>query len=61
MLMLHGGFIAPTANLEVVDPKCAGLRHAQELIECPLGSAISFSIGLGGTNSALALRRTPVA
>jgi 3-oxoacyl-[acyl-carrier-protein] synthase-1 len=56
LLMLANGFVAPTANLERVDPACAGLRHAQMLQEQVLDTALTVSIGFGGANACLIFR-----
>jgi 3-oxoacyl-[acyl-carrier-protein] synthase-1 len=56
LLMLSEGFVAPTLNLETIDAECGGLRHVQRLIETDLDAVMSFSVGLGGTNSALVWR-----
>ena len=42
-----------------VDPECNGIRHVKAAVEFPIESAISFNVGLGGTNSALVLRSIP--
>jgi len=36
LLMLHYGFVVPTANLEHVSPECEGIRHVRSLIEIPI-------------------------
>jgi 3-oxoacyl-[acyl-carrier-protein] synthase-1 len=56
LLMMANHFVAPTANLEEIDPECGGLRHVQEVVEVELRSAMSFNIGLGGTNSSIVWR-----
>jgi 3-oxoacyl-[acyl-carrier-protein] synthase-1 len=53
LLMMRHGFIAPTANLDEVDPRCAGVTHVATVIERPLHTTMSFNVGLGGTNSAV--------
>jgi 3-oxoacyl-[acyl-carrier-protein] synthase-1 len=57
LLMLRHGFIAPTANLEHVDPDCDGVPHVRTFVERPIAAALSLSAGLGGTNSCLVFRR----
>jgi 3-oxoacyl-[acyl-carrier-protein] synthase-1 len=57
LLMLHHGFIAPTANLEHIAPDCEGVSHVQSLMEIPLEAALTFNAGLGGTNSCLIFRK----
>jgi 3-oxoacyl-[acyl-carrier-protein] synthase-1 len=56
LLMMDNHFVAPTANLEEIDPECGGLRHVQEMVEVQLRSAMSFNVGLGGTNSSIVWR-----
>lgn len=56
LIMLSEGFVAPTHNLQTIDAECGGLRHVQKLIETRLSNVLSFSIGLGGTNSAVIWR-----
>jgi 3-oxoacyl-[acyl-carrier-protein] synthase-1 len=59
LLMLRHGFVAPTANLEHVDPECGGLRHVLSGRDEPIDTALSFSSGFGGTNACLVFRRCP--
>lgn len=56
LIMLSEGFVAPTYNLETIDAECGGFRHVQKLIETRLSAVLSFSVGLGGTNSAVVWR-----
>jgi len=57
LLMLHYGFVVPTANLEHVAPDCVGVRHVQSLMEIPLQTAMTFNAGLGGTNACLIFKK----
>lgn len=57
LLMLRGGFLVPTANLEQVDPQCDGLRHVQHLQEQPLKTALCASSSFGCFNECLILHR----
>jgi 3-oxoacyl-[acyl-carrier-protein] synthase-1 len=59
LLMMANRFVAPTANLEEIDPECGGLRHVRHVSEVELQSAMSFSVGLGGTNSCVVWRSPP--
>ena len=53
-LAVHHGFVPPTANLDDLDPDCAGLDHVTgEGRAMQLGAAMSTSFGLGGHNAAL--------
>jgi len=56
LLMMRDGFIAPTQNLARVDPLCEGVRHARRRIDQPVEAALTFSVGLGGANSAMVFR-----
>ncbi len=53
LLMLSNNFIAPTVNLENIAPECAGIPHVQSILEREFNTAMSFSVGLGGTNSCI--------
>ncbi len=57
LLMLHHGFVVPTANLEHIAPECDGVRHVRSLMEIPLKTAMSFNAGLGGTNACLIFKK----
>ena len=56
-LAIHDGRIPPTINLEQPDPVC-DLDYVPNVArEAQIDVALSNSIGLGGHNSALILRR----
>jgi 3-oxoacyl-[acyl-carrier-protein] synthase II len=55
VLMMQGGFIAPTANLEEVDAACAGIRHVQALESRTLRRVLSNNFAFGGVNASLLL------
>lgn len=55
VLMLREGFIAPTLNLEEVEPACAGLRHVREVELWPLRRVMSNNFAFGGVNTSLVL------
>jgi len=57
LLMMSDGFVAPTANLEKVAPECGGLNHVQTVADCDLNTVMNVSVGMGGFNSSLVLRR----
>ena len=59
LLMMRHGFLAPTANLETVDPKCEGVAHIQSVIERRVRASMSFNVGLGGTNSCMVFETVP--
>jgi 3-oxoacyl-[acyl-carrier-protein] synthase-1 len=57
LLMMQHGFVAPTPNLEDLDPKCEGVRHVRRRQKLTMNTALSFNTGLGGSNAALVFRR----
>jgi 3-oxoacyl-[acyl-carrier-protein] synthase II len=57
LLMMADGFIAPTLNLEAVDPRCAMIRHTTELVETPVRVASVQNFAFGGVNTCLFIRR----
>ena len=57
LIMMREGFIAPTLNLENMDPACAGIRHVTELAERALRTVLSCNFAFGGVNAALVLRK----
>jgi 3-oxoacyl-[acyl-carrier-protein] synthase-1 len=57
VLMLHHGFVAPTVNLDNIDPECDVVRHVQQLVELPIHSAMTTNNGLGAVNACLVLRK----
>ena len=56
-LVIHDSRIPPTINLEQPDPACDLDYVPNTAREAPVSVALSNSIGLGGHNSALILRR----
>ena len=54
ILAMNDSFLPATQGLDEVDPECE-LRHVpnQPLLDYPIQHAMSFSSGLGGTNTAL--------
>jgi 3-oxoacyl-(acyl-carrier-protein) synthase len=56
-LVVHEGRIPPTINLEQPDPQCDLDYVPNAMREVPVNMALSNSIGLGGHNSALIMRR----
>lgn len=57
LLMLEHNFLAPTFNLENLDPACGGMNHVLALREESLNSALTVSIGLGGCNAGIVFRK----
>lgn len=56
-LAIHDGRIPPTINLDQPDPVCDLDYVPNVMRETPVDVAISTSVGLGGHNSALIMRR----
>jgi 3-oxoacyl-(acyl-carrier-protein) synthase len=54
--MLQHGFLAPTANLEHLDPACAGVRHLTHVQHQPVPAVLKLSTGFGGSNACIILR-----
>ena len=58
LLMLEGGFIAPSINVVNRDPEAEGMPLVTELQDgVSLGSAMTNSFGFGGTNATLVFQR----
>lgn len=60
LLMMRDGFIAASANLESSDSGYESMPIARESGLQRIDTALSTSIGFGGTNAALIFRRTDV-
>ena len=56
-LMLNNGFVAPNINFENPDEYSAKLNIAAETKQTELRTILSNSFGLGGTNSALVIKK----
>ncbi len=58
LYMMDGGFIAPSINIENVDPEAAAHPLVTELQEpARIDTILSNSFGFGGTNASLVFRR----
>ena len=53
LLMLQGGFMAASSNIETLDEGAAGYPILREMREAPLQTVMSNSFGFGGTNATL--------
>jgi 3-oxoacyl-[acyl-carrier-protein] synthase II len=57
LIMMQAGIIAPTLNLEEVDPRCSGIRHVTRLVETPISTAVVQNFAFGGVNTTLFIKR----
>lgn len=58
LAMMKAGFIAPTRNLEVVDPECRDIDYVMGGIrETTLDTVMTNNFAFGGINTSLILRR----
>jgi 3-oxoacyl-[acyl-carrier-protein] synthase-1 len=57
LLMLEGGFMAASANIESLDPRAEGYPVLRETREEALRTVMSNSFGFGGTNATLVFRK----
>ena len=57
ILMMQNGFVAPNINLENVIDEAKHLNIVRETVYAPINTVLSNSSGMGGTNSALVLRK----
>lgn len=53
LLMMDRGFIAPSINIERLDPDIPSINIVQEAREAKLSSVMSNSFGFGGTNGSV--------
>ena len=56
-LMLHHNFIAPSINIDNLDPAAAGLDIVSEVRSANLNTVMSNSFGFGGTNATLVIKK----
>jgi 3-oxoacyl-[acyl-carrier-protein] synthase-1 len=58
LIMLNGDFIAPSANIQTLDPEIRPEEIATEFVEnAGLDTVISNSFGFGGTNGTIAMSK----
>ncbi|WP_019960358.1 beta-ketoacyl-ACP synthase I [Woodsholea maritima] len=53
LLMMQGGFIAPSINIDELDPEFDGLPIVRETQAATLNTVMSNSFGFGGTNGTI--------
>jgi 3-oxoacyl-[acyl-carrier-protein] synthase-1 len=56
LLMMQGGFMAASANIETLDPNAEGFPVLRETRSAALRTVMSNSFGFGGTNGTLVFR-----
>lgn len=57
LLMLQEGFVAPSINIETLDPAALNLDIVREMQKINLTSVMSNSFGFGGTNCSLVFEK----
>lgn len=57
LLMLEHGFIAPSINIEELDPQAEGMNIITEPTKQELTTVMTNSFGFGGTNATLVMRK----
>ncbi|HEY5288429.1 MAG TPA: beta-ketoacyl-ACP synthase I [Caulobacteraceae bacterium] len=57
LMMMGGGFVAESANIDTLDPAFADLPIVRQRLDRPLETVMSNSFGFGGTNGCLVLAR----
>ena len=57
LLMLEHGFVAPSINIDEMDPQAEGLNIVTQPTERALKTVMSNSFGFGGTNATLVMRK----
>ncbi|HFQ15204.1 MAG TPA: beta-ketoacyl-ACP synthase I [Rhodobacteraceae bacterium] len=57
LLMMQGGFIAPSINIDTLDPELADANIITQTTEAELNTVMSNSFGFGGTNGSVIFSR----
>ncbi|GAA5190925.1 beta-ketoacyl-ACP synthase I [Ferrimonas gelatinilytica] len=57
LLMMQHGFVAPSINIDNLDPDAEGMPIVTKTLERSLTTVMSNSFGFGGTNAALIFRK----
>jgi 3-oxoacyl-[acyl-carrier-protein] synthase-1 len=55
LLMMRDGFVAPSINIDTLDPAFADLPIVRDRVDRPIETAMSNSFGFGGTNGCLVI------
>lgn len=57
LLMMENNFIAPSINIETLDPEAEGMPIITRMQEQELNTVMSNSFGFGGTNACLVMQK----
>lgn len=57
LLMMYHGFVAPSINIDTLDPEADGMNIVMEPIQRDLNLVMSNSFGFGGTNASLVFKK----
>lgn len=57
LLMMKHGFVAPSMNIQDLDPEVADIKIARERVDAEVKTAMSNSFGFGGTNGSVVFGR----
>ncbi len=57
LLMMKHGFIAPSINIETIDPEIDGANIITQTTDAELNSVMSNSFGFGGTNGSIIMTK----
>lgn len=57
LAMINNGYLAPTLNLETVDPECEGIDHITSLRDVAPRRILSNNFAFGGVNTSLVIRK----
>jgi 3-oxoacyl-[acyl-carrier-protein] synthase-1 len=57
LLMLNHGFVAPSINIDNLDPAAEGMNVIKAMQPAELTTVMSNSFGFGGTNATLVMRK----
>jgi len=57
MLSLEEGLVTPTINTKNIDPECQGVKIAQTLVKEDMTYGMSTSLGFGGHNACIIMKK----